>query len=77
MDKKTEVKQRHAEVLKANTEIMKLHIRAMACHCETMGMMSENMLSACSGSQQVYDESNFMITMHKWGLVDREGKPIL
>lgn len=65
------------EVLKVHTDMMKLHYKAMGCHCEVMGMMSENMLSACEGSQPLYGVLHFREVLTRWGITNEKGEPII
>ena len=65
------------KALKEHTALMKLHYKALGCHCEVMGMMSENMLSACEGSKPMYGILFFKEVMHRWGMTDEQGKPII
>jgi hypothetical protein len=65
------------EVLKVHTDMMKLHYKAMGCHCEVMGMMSENMLSACLGQQPMFGTLHFREVLHRWGMTNEKGEPII
>lgn len=65
------------EALKVHTDLMKLHYKAIGCHCETMGMMSENMLSACLGQQPLFGILHFKEVLHRWGLTDQKGDPVI
>jgi hypothetical protein len=63
--------------LRTHTDMMKLHYKAVACHCEVMGMMSENMLSACTGVQPLFGHLHFKEVMFRWGMIDDKGNPII
>jgi len=65
------------EALKAHTDLMKLHYKSIGCHCETMGMMSENMLSACEGQKPMFGLLHFKEIMHRWGMTNEKGEPII
>lgn len=63
--------------IKTHTDLMKLHYKALGCHCEVMGMMSENALSASLGQPPLFSNSQFLLVMRKWGMVDEHGNPII
>lgn len=67
------------QVMAANSQmrIHDLHSRTIACHCECMGMMSENMLMASRGSTGIYGDGDFLNTMIKWEIVDKENKSLI
>jgi len=65
------------EVLNVHKEMMKLHYRALGCHCEVMGMMSENMLSACEGTQPMFGILHFKEVLHRWGMTNEKGEPVI
>lgn len=65
------------QALKVHTELMKLLYQAIGCHSEVMGMMSENMLCACTGEQPLFGTLAFTATLRKWGMIDEKGEPKL
>ena len=65
------------EALKVHTDLMKLHYQAIGCHSEVMGMMSENMLSACTGAQPMFGILHFREVLTRWGMLNLKGEPTI
>ncbi len=61
----------------AHTQLLEIHARALAAHCECLGMNAENMWAAIANHPPVYLSKHYNEMMEKWGLVDKEGKPII
>lgn len=60
-----------------HTALLEIHSRAMAAHCECLGMNAENMWAAIADQPPIYLSRHYSEMMEKWGLVDKEGKPII
>jgi len=69
------------EVAKAKEDsfikIFNLHVRALSCHCECLGMNAENALAICRNQVPPYDDTNYSIVLHKWGLTNEKGEPTI
>jgi len=61
----------------AHIKLMEIHARALACHCECLGMNAENSLAIYLGKTVPHSEDCYLITMQKWKLIDKEGKPTI
>jgi hypothetical protein len=65
------------KLVKAEIEMQKLHAKALACHCECLGMNAENMWAAIANADPVYKSKDYYKIMHKWGLANEKGEPII
>lgn len=69
--------QEHTFAMDRHARTMDKHARTMACHCECLAMNAENMWAAIANIDPVYLESHYHERMLKWGLIDKEGKPMI
>jgi len=58
-------------------KILDLHARALACHCECLGMNAENCVAACNDTKPPFRNNNYVFTLHKWGLTNEKGEPLI
>ena len=59
----------------AHVILLEVHSRALSAHCECLGMNAKNCHYASVGRRPPYDDKDYLNTMQKWGIVDKEGKP--
>uniref|UniRef100_A0A6M3JA06 Uncharacterized protein n=1 Tax=viral metagenome TaxID=1070528 RepID=A0A6M3JA06_9ZZZZ len=57
--------------------LLEFQARVMACHCECLALNAANMYACITNSQPPYDNRYYQEAMLKWGIVDRDGNPIL
>jgi hypothetical protein len=61
----------------AQMNIYDMSARATACHCECLGMNAENSMAACNGQTPPYSDQAYHEVMQKWGLIDKNGEPLI
>ena len=60
-----------------HASLLEIHSRALSAHCECLGMNAENCWAASIGQVSPYRDDDYLNTMQKWGLIDKEGKPLI
>lgn len=63
--------------LQSHEYMLSVHSKAIACHCECLGMNAENSNAVCEGRRPPYADVHYMTVMQKWGLIDKDCKPII
>lgn len=75
--RKTNMSEMDRRLLQSHDFSLQQHSKALAAHCECLAMNAENMWAAILNEEPKYLEKDYRELMVKWGLISKEGMPMV